>query len=92
MGRSGAASGSETVWGQGGLSGRRYVTQLADRRFSEGIFFLLCNSCYWCASEMGGRLIKSCPACNHQLEQLPIAGGELFRFDYGQMRGVRLDF
>jgi hypothetical protein len=41
---------------------------------------------------MGRHPIKNCPACNRLLEPLPVEAGELFRFDYGQKRGVRLDF
>lgn len=93
MGRSSVASaGSRTFWGQDNLSGPGHAAESAAQSFSERISFLLCNSCYWCATEIGGRLIESCPACNHRLEPLPIAAGELLRFDYHQKQGVRLDF
>ncbi|MEM2139758.1 hypothetical protein [Nitrososphaera sp.] len=82
MGRS-ASAGSGTVFN---------VPESAGARFAERVFFLLCNSCYWCASGMGGHAIKNCPACNRLLDPLQVEAGELFRFDYRQRRGVRLDF
>lgn len=56
------------------------------------IFFLLCNSCYWCASEIGGVGIRKCPSCKHAVEPVPIVEGERFRFDYDPSRGVHLAF
>jgi hypothetical protein len=36
--------------------------------------FLICNSCFWCASTLGEYDIKACPSCkNDVLESFPIS-------------------
>jgi hypothetical protein len=56
--------------------------------------FLICDSCFWCASILGnGAPVSICPRCkNSVLESIPIATGESYRFDYSTKRGVMLDF
>ena len=35
--------------------------------------FLLCESCFWCASDVaGGGLIEKCPACKRELYSAPL--------------------
>jgi hypothetical protein len=54
------------------------------------IYFVICNSCYWCASYFGIDDLESlhgssshalnCPICNsHNTELMPISNGESFR-------------
>jgi hypothetical protein len=56
--------------------------------------FLICESCFWCASILrGSTLVGRCPCCkSSMLESIPIATGESYRFDYSMKRGVMLDF
>jgi hypothetical protein len=59
---------------------------------SHGTQFLICESCFWCASILtGGTLLGKCPCCKgSMLESIPIATGESYRFDYHIKRGVIL--
>ena len=54
------------------------------------IYFVICNSCYWCASYFGNDDLESlsgspshvlnCPICNsHNTKRMPIAIDESFR-------------
>jgi hypothetical protein len=60
--------------------------------------FLLCESCFWCASSI--YLVSMdwiCPVCsnnnnNNKLESIPIQNNEIYKFDYNQRRGVILEF
>lgn len=57
------------------------------------IYFLLCNSCFWCASYLSKTLITDCPACRMTtLESMPISNNEEFRIDYNRMHGMMLEF
>ena len=62
------------------------------------IYFVICNSCYWCASYFGlddlGSLSESsshvldCHVCNsHNTKLMPIATDELFRIEYSATEG-----
>jgi hypothetical protein len=92
------------------------VSNLQNSHLYSKIYFLLCESCFWCASyfvvdekdddsvrnnEPGGygdnnndtNSISKCPICNKEkVESMPIANGELYRFDYSPNRGVILEF
>jgi hypothetical protein len=57
------------------------------------IYFVICNSCYWCASYFGiddleslsgsSSHILNCPICNsHNTELMPIGTDESFRIEY----------
>ena len=67
------------------------------------IYFVICNSCYWCASYFGIDDLESlsgssshvldCPICNsHNTELMPIATDESFRIEYSLTRGMELEF
>jgi hypothetical protein len=67
------------------------------------IYFVICNSCYWCASYFGiddleslsGSLshVLKCPICNsHNTELMPIATDESFRIEYSLTRGMEMEF
>jgi rubrerythrin len=61
--------------------------------------FLLCESCFWCASSI---YVVSmdwiCPVCsnnnnnNNKVESIPIQNNEIYKFDYNQRHGVILEF
>jgi hypothetical protein len=66
--------------------------------------FLLCESCFWCASSI--YLVSMdwiCPVCssnnnnnnnnnNNKVESLPIQNNEIYKFDYNQRHGVIPEF
>ena len=63
--------------------------------------FLLCESCFWCASSI--YLVSMdwiCPVCssnnnndnNNKVESIPIQNNEIYKFDYNQRYGVILEF
>ena len=57
--------------------------------------FLMCKSCFWCASFLYSkyRSLNKCPSCmNPELESMPISLNELYTFDYDPWHGVTLGF
>jgi hypothetical protein len=67
------------------------------------IYFVICNSCYWCASYFGIDDLKSlsgssshvldCHVCNsHNTELMPISNDESFRIKYSLTNGMELEF
>jgi hypothetical protein len=67
------------------------------------IYFVICNSCYWCASYFGiddleflsgsSSHVLDCHVCNsHNTELMPIATDESFRIEYSQTRGMQIEF
>jgi hypothetical protein len=62
------------------------------------VYFVICNSCYWCATYFGIDDLESlqgssshvldCHICNsHNTELMPISTDESFRIEYSQTRG-----
>lgn len=71
-----------------------------DKRMSQ-IYFVICNSCYWCASYFSIYDLKSsstssspsCQICNsHNTELISIATDESFRIEYNPSRGLEIEF
>ena len=69
----------------------------------EKIYFVICNSCYWCASYFGIDDLESlsgssshvldCHICNSQnTELIPISTDESFRIEYRQTKGMEMEF
>lgn len=61
------------------------------------INFLICNSCYWCASvysNMNNLVNAKCPVCDDSsnLESMPIYKKESFKINYNSKCGVVLEF
>ena len=59
------------------------------------IHFLLCESCFWCASclNVAERTVTKCPSCTDaRLESMPISDNEIYKFEYNPVRGVILEF
>jgi hypothetical protein len=57
--------------------------------------FLICKSCFWCASLLNTRyrFFNECPSCmNSELESMPISFDETYTFDYNPSQGVSLGF
>jgi hypothetical protein len=73
-------------------------------RISDEITFVMCQSCFWCASclsskilstiaETDGSSLTKCPSCiEGNMESIPIAENENYRFDYDTRRGLTIEF
>jgi hypothetical protein len=50
-------------------------------RGSHDAQFLICNSCFWCASDLSrNRPIENCPACrSDRMEAMPISQKEAYK-------------
>ena len=63
------------------------------------IYFVICNSCYWCATflaidelESSTRALR-CHNCNsHYTERIPISSNESFMMKYNITRGIQMEF
>ncbi len=61
-------------------------------------YFVICNSCYWCASYFEIDDLKSsqtlgchmCNSCNTEL--IPISSNESFKINYNVTRGMEMEF
>jgi hypothetical protein len=67
------------------------------------VYFVICNSCYWCASYFGIDNLESlstsashvldCHFCNsHNTEIIPISTDESFRTEYSLTQGMEIEF
>jgi predicted Zn-ribbon and HTH transcriptional regulator len=60
--------------------------------------FVLCDTCYWCATYFDKTKIpreNKCPQCkanNNELSSFPIMPNESFTYNYNDKRGVELEF
>jgi hypothetical protein len=76
----------------------RLNAKTPDRSPSSPPIFILCDSCYWCATYFDKTRIPAenkCPQCNannDELTSFPIASNESFTFDHNDKRGVELEF
>ena len=59
------------------------------------IHFLLCESCFWCASclNVARRTVTKCPSCSDaRFVSMPISDNKIYKFEYNPDRGVILEF
>jgi hypothetical protein len=83
-----------------GDSGRKILDDYDGR-----INFLLCPLCFWCASCLHSQMLGTmtvakdsdsmvkCPSCTEgNIESIPIAEIEEYKFDYDIKRGVTMEF
>jgi hypothetical protein len=70
------------------------AAELKRTRISDEISFLICQSCFWCASYFNyPEIISRCPTCDsNYVESLPISNSESYTFSYDRNRGVTLEF
>ena len=63
-------------------------------RISDEVSFLICRSCFWCASCLSPEsTFAKCPSCvEENIESLPIAENEDYRFKVDLKRGITLEF
>jgi hypothetical protein len=66
---------------------------------TDHVYFVICNSCYWCASYFSiddlesSSKVLSCHVCNsHNTDLIPISSNESFRIDYNVTRGMEIEF
>ena len=69
-----------------------------DKRTNQ-IYFVICNSCFWCASYFGNDVLSSsssplaCHVCDsNNTELMPISTDESFRIEYNPIRGIEIEF
>jgi hypothetical protein len=73
------------------------------QRISSQVYFVICNSCYWCASyfdiddleslSASSSHVLDCHVCNsHNTELIPISTNESFKIEYSLTRGMELEF
>ena len=75
------------------------IAKTPDRSSSSPVF-ILCDTCYWCATYFDKTRIpreNKCPQCNainnnNEFSSFPIMPNESFTFDYNDKRGVELEF
>jgi predicted Zn-ribbon and HTH transcriptional regulator len=76
----------------------RLIAKTRDRSPSSLPIFVLCDTCYWCATYFDKTRIpidNNCPQCsanNNELTSFPVVSNESFTFDYNDKRGVELEF
>jgi hypothetical protein len=70
------------------------ITAGDDSSMRKKVQFLICDSCFWCASVLDDSMAAgACPLCkSSMLESIPLAEGESCRFDHNPTRGVVLEF
>jgi hypothetical protein len=67
------------------------------------IYFVICNSCYWCASyfdidnleylSASSSHVLDCHVCkSHNTELMPISTDESFKIRYNVTRGIEIEF
>ena len=68
-------------------------------RPTDHIYFVICNSCFWCASyfsidnlDFSSQVLRChlCNSCNTEL--IPISSNESFRINYNLTRGMEMEF
>jgi hypothetical protein len=74
------------------------IAKTRDHIKSSPPIFILCDSCYWCATYFDKTrtpVNNICPQCgtnNNELTSFPIMSNEAFTFDYNDKHGVELEF
>jgi hypothetical protein len=64
---------------------------------SDSKYFLICKSCFWCASFLNrSNMISKCPVCANNadglLDSTPISDKEVYRIDCNRKCGITLEF
>jgi hypothetical protein len=58
-------------------------------------YFLVCKSCFWCASFLDNmhRSVEVCPSCmNSELDSMPLSFDETYTFSYDVRSGITMKF
>lgn len=72
------------------------------KKYTDEIYFVICNSCYWCAtyfrfdislSSLPSSSPLACHTCSlRNTELIPISTDESFRIKYNSTRGMEVEF
>ncbi|MGI0019985.1 MAG: hypothetical protein ACREAY_05905 [Nitrososphaera sp.] len=63
------------------------------RRTPEVANFLICDSCFWCASVLKENYESKCQACGRQITSaIPVMHDEQFAVDVDKKRGITVSF
>ena|ERR671919_2243544 len=70
------------------------ASERRNARISDEVSFLICRSCFWCASYLSPDFtFTKCPSCiEGNIESLPIAENEDYRFNIDWKRGITMEF
>ena len=74
------------------------AVNVKQEKHTDQIYFVICNSCYWCASYFGNDVVLSssplaCHVCDsNNTELMPISTDESFRIEYNPIRGIEIEF
>ncbi|MGA9840951.1 MAG: hypothetical protein WBP64_03270 [Nitrososphaeraceae archaeon] len=79
------------------ISNNNNISGISGSIINIDINFLICNSCYWCASvysNMNNLANAKCPVCDDSsnLESIPISKKESFKINHNSKSGVVLEF
>jgi hypothetical protein len=80
-----------------------YQNDKTFQRISSQVYFVICNSCYWCASyfdiddleslSASSSHVLDCHVCNsHNTDLIPISTDESFKIEYSLTRGMEIEF
>jgi hypothetical protein len=79
--------------------GEKYLINRDDQSLiPSSPIFVLCDSCYWCATFVDKTKIPAdnvCPHCganNNELTSFPVASNESFTVNYNKKRGIEFEF
>jgi hypothetical protein len=62
-------------------------------RISDNIHFVICDSCFWCATLLVSVYESRCVSCGREIRSpVPIANNERFTFEADTKRGISLSF
>ena len=70
------------------------ASERRNARISDEVSFLICRSCFWCASCLSpDSTFTKCPSCTEgNIESIPIAENENYRFNTDMKRGITMEF
>jgi hypothetical protein len=56
----------------------------SESTFVDAKNFLLCGSCFWCASCLtGNTTMLHCPSCGNKMQLMPVSTYESYKLDHG---------
>jgi hypothetical protein len=54
--------------------------------------FVICDTCFWCASFLVKDHDSACPECGKPVSATTLGQNEGYLYDYSDQRGIELDF
>jgi hypothetical protein len=80
------------------IRNNRVVNFIGKTRIFNSIDFIMCQSCFWCASyfnrsRLSMPILNKCPLCHDsRIESMPISYDEIYRLNYNPTSGLVLKF